>query len=202
MFHFSYEHCLCTCAFFHFKTVLGESVVLLCFWSQCWLKVATPWSITCFGIFLGLIESRNYRVNYVNLRERLKSNEPKYPHHSKDFYESESHKMSSSPKPQVINPNRKQGLKGHVYGIVFSGFTKYQPILTTSLLFSLSDVVEELRLPTASWRPYVRPAAGKSHAVCCGRHAALLRHSCDRNTGRDDHRVSHQWKDETVFEEK
>lgn len=58
-------------------------------------------------------------------------------------------------------------------------------------LFRLSDVAEELRLPAASRRPHVRPAAGESHAVRRGRHAALLRHSCDGNTGRDDYRVSH-----------
>lgn len=58
-------------------------------------------------------------------------------------------------------------------------------------LSSLSDVAEELRLPAASRRPHVRPAAGESHAVRRGRHAALLRHPCDGNTGRDDYRVSH-----------
>lgn len=63
-------------------------------------------------------------------------------------------------------------------------------VLYLLLLFSLSDVAEELRLPAASRRPYVGPAAGESHAVRRGRHAALLRHSCDGNTGRDDHRVS------------
>lgn len=55
---------------------------------------------------------------------------------------------------------------------------------------SLSDVAEELRLPAASRRPHVRPAAGEGHAVGRGRHAALLRHSCDGNPGPDDHRVS------------
>lgn len=63
-----------------------------------------------------------------------------------------------------------------------------QPVLYRP---SLSDVAEELRLPAASRRPHVRPAAGESHAVRRGRHAALLRHPCDGNTGRDDYRVSH-----------
>lgn len=63
-------------------------------------------------------------------------------------------------------------------------------VLYFLLLFSLTDVAEELRLPAASRRPHVGPAAGESHAVRRGRHAALLRHSCHGNTGRDDHRVS------------
>lgn len=56
-----------------------------------------------------------------------------------------------------------------------------------------SDVAEELRLPAASRRSHIRPAAGESHAVRRGRHAALLRHPGDGNTGRDDYRVSNSY---------
>lgn len=57
-------------------------------------------------------------------------------------------------------------------------------------LCSSSDVAEELRLPAAARRPHVRPTAGEGHAVGRGRHAALLRHPGDGDTGRDDDRVS------------
>lgn len=56
----------------------------------------------------------------------------------------------------------------------------------------LSDVAEELRLPAASRRSDIRPAAGEGHAVCRGRHAALLRHPCDGSVGWDDYRVSNR----------
>lgn len=58
------------------------------------------------------------------------------------------------------------------------------------LLFA--DVAEELRLPTASGHPNVRPATGEGHAVGRRRHAALLRDSRDGDPGREDDRVSHR----------
>lgn len=60
-----------------------------------------------------------------------------------------------------------------------------------SFLSCFPDVAEELRLPAASWRQDVGPAAGEGHAVRRGGHAAFLRDPGDGSPGWNDHRVSY-----------
>jgi len=58
------------------------------------------------------------------------------------------------------------------------------------LTSDLSDLAEDLRLPAASRRAHLRPAAGEGPAVGRGRHAALLRHPGDGGPGPDHRGVS------------